>query len=91
MNASGVNVDSQGLAAIQIQLGGPNPLLVDRNFSVAIDWGDKQVDRFPSPQISRIDASGVIYEVMHRYLGNPNPNDPVANIPITVTVGIGCT
>ncbi|MEQ1825484.1 MAG: hypothetical protein ABL921_06040 [Pirellula sp.] len=88
VNPLGVNVDSQGLAAIEIQLGGPNPPLVDRNFSVEIDWGDRQIDRFPNLQIPRLDASGEVYQFMHQYLGNPNPSDPIADIPVTVTVGI---
>ncbi len=97
VNPLGVNVDSQGIASIQIQLGGPNPALIDRNFSVVIDWGDREIDNFPdgsmspltiNPRISRFDASGVVYEITHQYLGNPKPNDPIADIPVTVTIGI---
>ena len=96
VNSDGVNVDSEGVASILVQLGGPNPILVDRNFSVVIDWGDKQVDHLPNglissgttnPQIARFDASGVNYQITHKYLGNPSPNDPVADIPILVKVG----
>jgi hypothetical protein len=97
VNSLGVNVDTQGLATIQIQLGGANPALIDRNFSVVVDWGDKQIDNFPNgpfspfttdPQISRFDASGIIYEITHQYQGNPNPADPISNIPVQVTVRI---
>ncbi len=97
VNSLGVNVDSLGLASVQLQLGGANPPLVDRNFSVVIDWGDRQIDNFPNgsispltinPQISRFDASGVIYEITHQYQGNPNLADPIADIPVRVTVGI---
>ena len=97
VNFDGVNVDSEGVASILVQLGGPNPILVDRNFSVVIDWGDNQVDHFPNglissgttnPQIARFDASGVNYQITHKYLGNPNPSDPVADIPVSVKVGV---
>ncbi|MDX1927077.1 MAG: hypothetical protein SFV81_11195, partial [Pirellulaceae bacterium] len=97
VNSLGVNVDSEGLATIQIQLGSASPALIDRNFSVVIDWGDNEIDRFPigslsqftvDPQISRFDGSGVIYQITHQYQGNPNPNDPIADIPVKVTVGI---
>jgi len=96
VNSASVNVDSEGVASILVQLGGPNPILVDRNFSVVIDWGDNQVDHLPNglissgttnPQIARFDASGVNYQITHRYLGNPSPNNPVADIPISVKVG----
>ena len=97
INSLGVNVDSLGLATIQIQLGGANPALIDRNFSIVVDWGDNEIDNFPNgsispltinPQISRFDASGVVYAITHQYQGNPNPADPIADIPIKVTVGI---
>ena len=97
VNSLGINVDSEGFATLQIQLGSASPALIDRNFSVVIDWGDKEIDRFPigsispltvDPQISRFDGSGVIYQITHKYQGNPNPNDPIADIPVKVTVGI---
>ncbi len=64
---------------------------------MVIDWGDKEIDNFPNgrisplttnPRISRFDASGVIYEITHQYLGNPNVSDPIADIPVKVTVGV---
>lgn len=97
VNFLGVNVDSLGVASIQLQLGGPNPPVVDKNFSVIIDWGDGQIDTLPNgtisngtinPNITRFDASGAIYQITHQYLGNPNPNDPIAKIPVRVTVGV---
>jgi hypothetical protein len=95
VNSLGVNVDSEGFATLQIQLGSAG--FIDRNFSVVIDWGDGQIDRFPigslspltiDPQVSRFDGSGNSYAITHQYLGNPNPTDPIADIPVKVTVGI---
>lgn len=97
VNFLGVNVDSLGVASIQLQLGGPSPAIVDKNFSVIIDWGDGQIDTLPNgplstgtinPNITRFDASGTVYQITHQYLGNPNPNDPIAKIPVRVTVGV---
>jgi hypothetical protein len=97
INSLGVNVDSLGVATVQIQLGGVNPTVIDRNFSVVVDWGDNQIDNFPNgsispltinPQISRFDASGVIYEITHQYQGNPNLADPIADIPVKVAIGV---
>ncbi len=97
VNSIGVNVDSEGFATLQIQLGSASPALIDRNFSVVIDWGDKQIDQLPNgmispsttnPQIARFDGSGVIYQITHQYQGNPNPLDPIADIPVKVTVGV---
>ncbi len=94
-NSLSSNVDYEGFATITIGFGSATPSVLDRNFGLVIDWNDGEVDQFPGgPRSSRttdpgfisFDASTQTYAITHQYLGNPNVNDPTAQIEVLVTV-----
>ena len=94
-NPDGVNVDAIGSASLFVRIGAANPITVDKNFGIMIDWADGAVDNVPLgprsplstyPGVSRFDATGIPFLIQHQYLGNPNISDPAAPIPIVFTL-----
>ncbi|WP_417383461.1 LamG-like jellyroll fold domain-containing protein [Gimesia sp.] len=51
----------------------------EQNFFITIDWGDGTVETF------NFDNPGS-FEFQHTYAGNPDPQNPAADIPIIVTM-----
>ncbi|HBN78680.1 MAG TPA: hypothetical protein DD473_23290, partial [Planctomycetaceae bacterium] len=55
--------------------------LFEQNFTIFVDWGDGTIDTnfegAPTPDS---------FTYTHTYFGNPDPNNPAAPIPITVTI-----
>ncbi len=98
VNASNTNVDPLGVVSLNLTLGTSNPVSLDRNLSLVVNWGNNEIDNFPNgpispgttqPIVGAVNAFGVTQVVTHQYLfGNPNTKDPTANIPISVTVGV---
>ena len=74
-------VTPQVLATGNAQVLGDFGRLNELNFAITIDWADGTVETF-----QRLDVTPSSFTYGHQYFGNPNPSNPAAPIPITVSI-----
>jgi len=83
VDRGGSDVSSLGDATVLVTMDDGTA----ENYEIHIDWSDGTIDKFPpqtSRGVSRFNGS-VIYAFDHNYIGNPDPNNPSARIPVETT------
>lgn len=75
INVQTPQVQADGSAEVSGTFGRPG----ESNFIITVDWGDGTVETFFFDQPGN-------FVFTHQYSGNPDPDNPAAPIPITVTI-----
>lgn len=91
LDRGGSNVNGAGEATIFVTIFDPLGL----NYEITVFWGDGVVDRHPPltsangfTEFNSTDPAGdfITYQFNHRYNGNPDIENPAADIPVRVEV-----